>query len=108
MENQPTSGGCGSGCGCHSDPGGQADATRRNLLKAAGVTLGAAAFAKAISPIVNWSREKLSVDEFLQQHYRELDKEQLAAVMKRLEQDAKTRCEGYSFVTASSSGRATS
>ena len=90
MENQSKSGGCGSGCGCHSlsgDPGGT---SRRTLLKAAGVTLGAAAFAKALSPIVNWSRENLSVDDFLQQHYRELDSAQLAAVIKRLEEDTTT------------------
>ncbi len=82
MENQPNNdcgGSCGGGCG----------STRRNVLKAAGATLGAAAFAKALSPIVNWSRENLSVDQFLQQHYRELDKEQLAVVLKHLEEDAR-------------------
>ena len=92
MEPNPSSnGGCGGGsCGCNSSPNnGQGDATRRNLLKAAGVTLGAAAFAKALAPLATWSRDNLSVEDFLQQHYRELDKEQLAKVLKHLEEDAK-------------------
>ena len=92
MEPNPSSnGGCGGGsCGCQGSPNdGQGDATRRNLLKAAGVTLGAAAFAKALAPLATWSRENLSVEDFLQQHYRELDKEQLAKVLKHLEEDAK-------------------
>jgi Fe-S-cluster-containing dehydrogenase component len=46
-------------------------ATRRTALKAIGATLGAAAFAKAIAPLTEWTRD-LSVDEFLQKHYREL------------------------------------
>src|SRR5690606_22971040 len=44
---------------------------RRSLLKLAGITLGAAAFAKAVSPIFSFARER-SLDEFLQNHYHEL------------------------------------
>ena len=94
MEPHPSSnGGCGGGsCGCQGSPNdGQGDSTRRNLLKAAGVTLGAAAFAKALAPLATWSRDNLSVEDFLQQHYRELDKEQLAKVLKHLRDHIQTR-----------------
>jgi len=60
--------------------------TRRTALKLAGATLGAAAFAKAIAPIASWTSE-LSVDEFLQKHYRELSREELERVMARMEQE---------------------
>ncbi len=62
--------------------------TRRTALKMAGATLGAAAFAKAIAPIVSWTSD-LSLDEFLQRHYRELSKDELDRVMARLEAEAK-------------------
>ena len=65
-----------------------AGVTRRTALKVAGATLGAAAFAKAIAPIVSWTAEQ-SVDEFLQKHYRELSKDELERVMVRLEAEAK-------------------
>lgn len=64
---------------------------RRTLLKAAGLTLGAAAFAKAIAPIAEWGAD-LSVDEFVQKHYRELDETAMAKVLARLE---KTTREEY-------------
>lgn len=86
-----SSGGCGSGCGCKG--GGDDDKlfSRRNLLKAGAATLGAAAFAKALSPLAQWTREETSVDEFLQKHYRELTKLDLEIVIKRLEREAKER-----------------
>ena len=62
--------------------------SRRTALKVLGATLGAAAFAKAIAPLTEWSSE-LSVDEFLQKHYRELSKDQLAQVVTRLQEEAK-------------------
>ncbi len=67
-----------------SDAGGM---TRRTALKLAGATLGAAAFAKAIAPIADWAAD-VSVDEFLQKHYRELTPEAMAKVIARLEADA--------------------
>ena len=80
---------CGSNCGCHSTPSGDGSIfNRRNLLKGAGATLGVAAFAKAMAPITEW-KETTSVDEFLQTHYRELSKEQLAEVITRLEKETK-------------------
>ena len=81
---------CGSGCGCHSDEGIEQENlfNRRTLLKGAGATLGIAAFAKALAPITEWTKD-ISVDEFLQKHYRELDKSELAAVIKRIEAETK-------------------
>src|SRR6478735_7704994 len=43
---------------------------RRDALKLAGATLGAAAFAKAIAPIAHWAADQ-SVDDFLQRHYKQ-------------------------------------
>ncbi len=63
--------------------------TRRTAIKAAGATLGALAFAKAISPIVEWASASTSMDEMLQQHYKELGPEDMDAVIARLQEDAK-------------------
>ncbi|MBA2661014.1 MAG: 4Fe-4S dicluster domain-containing protein [Bradymonadaceae bacterium] len=60
--------------------------TRRTAVKALGATLGAAAFAKAMAPLKSWTSE-LSVDEFLQKHYRELTPEAMQEVLRRLEQN---------------------
>lgn len=65
--------------------------TRRVTLKVLGATLGATAFARAMAPLTTWA-EGLSVDEFLQKHYREMTPEELAEVIGRLEQQA---CERY-------------
>ncbi|WP_432799519.1 4Fe-4S dicluster domain-containing protein [Poriferisphaera sp. WC338] len=72
----------------HSLPVLNNGVTRRTMLKGAGATLGAAAFAAAIAPITQWAKET-SVDEFLQQHYKELDGDDLDRVIKRLEAEAK-------------------
>lgn len=79
---------CGDNCGCHSIPSGESLFNRRNVLKAAGATLGVAAFAKAMAPLTEW-KESTSVDEFLQTHYRELSKDQLDEVIARLEEETK-------------------
>ena len=62
------------------------DVSRRTWLKAAGATLGAAAFAKAIAPIASWAADQ-SVDDFLQRHYRELSAEDMQKVLRRIEED---------------------
>jgi len=62
------------------------DITRRTAMTAIGATLGAAAFAKAMEPIRQFT-EDLSLDEFLQAHYRELSPEDLRKVMDRLEDE---------------------
>jgi len=57
-------------------------------LKLAGATLGFAAFAKAISPIFSWAKNR-SLDELLQTHYKELSAEDLKDVLARLEAEAR-------------------
>jgi len=61
--------------------------TRRTALKAAGATLGAAAFARALAPITEWTRD-ISMDEFLQRHYKEMSPDYLNDVLARLESEA--------------------
>ena len=63
--------------------------TRRTAIKVMGATLGAAAFATAISPIVEWAGQETSMDEMLQKHYKELGPGDMDEVIKRLEKDAK-------------------
>jgi molybdopterin-containing oxidoreductase family iron-sulfur binding subunit len=63
-------------------------APRRVALKVLGATLGASAFAYAMAPVRKWTAG-LSKDEFLQRHYRELTKEELEPVLRRLEKKAK-------------------
>lgn len=62
--------------------------SRRTLIKGTGAMLGAAAFAKAMAPLTEWAADQ-SVDEFLQQHYRELSEEEMGKVLRRLEEEAK-------------------
>lgn len=71
---------------CGSDCGGKV--SRRGVLKAAGATLGAAAFAHAVAPLTEWAAD-LSMDEFLQKHYRELTPVQLDRVLARIEDDTR-------------------
>ena len=63
------------------------DMSRRTAIKAAGATLGLAAFAAAVSPLRKLP-ESMSVDEFLQRHYKELTPEDKKAILARLERDA--------------------
>ncbi|MAT73521.1 MAG: 4Fe-4S ferredoxin [Planctomycetaceae bacterium] len=62
---------------------------RRTAFKAAGATLGAAAFAKAMAPVVEWASHETSASEFLQKHFKELRPDELATVMSRLEDEAR-------------------
>lgn len=57
---------------------------RRTFFKLAFATLGATAFARAMAPLQAWT-ETLDKASFVQQHYRELDKQQMATVLTRLE-----------------------
>ena len=50
------------------------DLTRRAALGAIGATLGAAAFAKAMEPLQKFT-SGITLDQFLQRHYRELSPE---------------------------------
>ncbi|MCA9489022.1 MAG: 4Fe-4S dicluster domain-containing protein, partial [Myxococcales bacterium] len=60
------------------------DPDRRNVLKAGAVTLGAAAFARAVAPVTEWV-DGLSVEGFLQKHYKELSKEEMNDILRRHE-----------------------
>ncbi len=62
--------------------------TRRNLLKGVGAAAGLAAVAKAISPLASWG-SGITLEEILQRHYKQLDKDELEALIARLE--AKTK-----------------
>jgi molybdopterin-containing oxidoreductase family iron-sulfur binding subunit len=64
--------------------------SRRSLFKAGGALLGTAAFAKALAPLKAWS-EGLSIDELLQQHYRELSPEDMGQILKRLEDETREK-----------------
>ncbi len=65
-----------------------ADVSRRTALKAAGATLGLAAFVTALKPLFEWA-PTVSTDELLQKHYRELTAGQKEEVFARLEAEAK-------------------
>ena len=64
--------------------------SRRVAMKAVGAALGLAAFGKAISPL--WTiPENVSLDEFLQQHYKELTEDDKKRVFARLESETQDR-----------------
>ena len=74
---------CGDACSC-SGP----EVTRRTALKAGAAMLGAGAFAAAIAPLTEFTKD-ISVDDFLRKHYKELSPEEMEAVIKRYEDDAR-------------------
>ena len=60
--------------------------TRRTALKIAGAALGLAAFGKAVSPL--WViPQNVSIDEFLQQHYKELTDADKQKIFSRIESE---------------------
>ncbi len=64
--------------------------TRRTALKGAALTLGLAAFGKAIWPMISIP-ENVSLDEFLQQHYKELSADDKQKVFARLATETKEK-----------------
>ncbi len=60
--------------------------TRRTALGAVGATLGVAAFAKVMEPLREFTKD-LSLDQFLQRHYRELSPEDIQDVLARVQED---------------------
>ena len=64
--------------------------SRRRALKVLGGTLGAGAFAYAMAPLKEFAKTT-SVDEILQRHYKELSPSELAAVIRRLEDEAEKK-----------------
>lgn len=63
---------------------------RRVALKVVGSALGAGAFAHAMKPLTEWAAD-MTMDQFLQKHYRELGPEDLSAVVSRIERDAREK-----------------
>ncbi|MFO0546796.1 MAG: 4Fe-4S dicluster domain-containing protein [Polyangiaceae bacterium] len=70
-----------------SPPNEGASMKRRVTLKLLGAAAGASAFAYAMEPLRAFTKG-LTLDQFLQRHYRELTKAELAAVIERHEQEA--------------------
>jgi len=70
--------------------------TRRNVMKGIGATLGLAAFGSAIWPLSKIP-ENVSLDEFLQKHYKELTPEEKEEIFERIA--AKTQREYGAEVT---------
>jgi len=66
------------------------EVSRRTALKGAGATLGLGAFAAAVSPLAQL-RGRLSAQELMQRHYKELSDEDKEAIFARLEREAKER-----------------
>jgi Fe-S-cluster-containing dehydrogenase component len=64
------------------------DTNRRTALKVLGATLGAGAFARSVAPLAAWP-EGMSMDELLQRHYKQLSRDEMTAVLQRLEQETK-------------------
>lgn len=58
--------------------------SRRDAFKVAGATLGVGAFARALAPLTEWT-EDLSFDQFMQRHYKELTRDEMDAVLRRIE-----------------------
>ncbi len=67
-----------------------ASVTRRRALKVLGATAGAGAFARALAPLAEF-RHSTSTEEFLQKHYRELSRDEMQTVLRRLEHETETR-----------------
>lgn len=62
--------------------------SRRTAVKGLGLTLGLTAFGAAALPLRE-AAERTSLDELLQQHYKELSPDDLGKVLNRLEQETK-------------------
>ena len=65
--------------------------SRRTALKGAGAALGLAAFGAAVAPRTTIP-ENVSVEEFLQKHYKELTDDEKRAVLDRLSKEATEDC----------------
>jgi molybdopterin-containing oxidoreductase family iron-sulfur binding subunit len=62
--------------------------SRRTMVKGAAATLGMAAVGKAIAPMTEWT-EDITLDEFLQKHYKELSDAEMENVLERIEEETK-------------------
>ena len=59
--------------------------SRRGAMKVGGAALGAGAFVSAVAPIATWTAD-LSFDELIQKHYKALDRSEMEAILRRLEE----------------------
>lgn len=74
-----------------SDPhGAPENVGRRRAIRVLGGTLGAGAFAYAVSPLVEFAKTT-SLTELLQRHYKQLSPADLAQVLARLEGETEKR-----------------
>ena len=64
--------------------------SRRVALKMAGATMGVAALAQALSPLEKLADE-LTLEQFLQRHYKELSQADIDAVLRRIEADTERK-----------------
>ncbi|MEZ4401154.1 MAG: 4Fe-4S dicluster domain-containing protein [Kofleriaceae bacterium] len=62
--------------------------SRRVALKVVGATLGAGAFAYAGKPVAQWAAG-LEIDDLLRRHYKELTPDEIAQVLRRVEEQTK-------------------
>jgi len=84
------SSGCGGSCGSASNHG----VTRRSFLRrTAGVVGGSAAFAAALSPLMDIPEEdrQFDVKKFLQKHYKEMNADEMEAALARVREDVELR-----------------
>jgi len=86
-----TEGGQGSGGAPESEPAEDPGAPRRRtVLKLLGGAVGAAAFAEAMRPLAAFTQD-LTLDQFLQRHYKELGPEELETVLRRIEDETREK-----------------
>lgn len=64
------------------------DVSRRTAMKAVGATIGVAAFGRAILPLAEL-KDRITLQEFLQKHYKELTPQEKATIFERLESETK-------------------
>ncbi len=64
--------------------------TRRVALKVVGATLGAGAFAYAGRPVAQWAAS-VDIDDLLRRHYKELTADELAQILRRIEDDTQKK-----------------
>jgi Fe-S-cluster-containing dehydrogenase component len=67
-----------------------AEVRRRTVLKLLGGAVGALGFAKAMEPLTAFTKD-LTLDQFLQRHYKELSPEELEAVLRRIEAETQAK-----------------
>ena len=64
------------------------ETNRRVHLKVLGATLGASAFAYAMAPLTEWTKD-VTLEQFLRKHYKELTKDELGGIIANLEAETK-------------------